>query len=59
MGSFSRAILLVLIYTCDLSLDCPREECKLHFFSHLLRDPVKSYPPALSFRTLVMVEKEA
>lgn len=57
MGSFSHSILLVLINLCNFGLVFPREESKLHLFSHLFRYPVETYSSTFGFRALVMVEE--
>jgi hypothetical protein len=59
VGSLGDPVLLVLINAGDLGMDCPREHEKLHFFSHLFRDPVEAYSSALSFGAFVMVQKES
>lgn len=58
MGSLGNPILLVLINAYNLSKDCPREQYKLHLFSHLLRDSVKAYSSTFSFRAFVIIKEK-
>jgi hypothetical protein len=57
--SFCDAVLLMLIDACGLRAYCAGEHHEFHFFSNLLRDPIKAYPPTFSLRSLVVIEEEA
>jgi hypothetical protein len=58
MGSFGNPILLMLIHSCHLSLNCAREQHELHLISHLFRYPVETYSLSFSLGALVVIEEE-
>jgi hypothetical protein len=58
MGSLSNTILLVLINSCDLSLNYIWKQYEFHLFSYLLRDLVEIYSSTLLFGAFIMVKEE-